>query len=242
MSLHKTRGIVLHKVNFAESSVIVKVYTELFGLQTYLIKGVRKKKPTISPNLLQHLSLLDLVVYRKESADIQHIREIRPAYAFAHIPFDIRKSSLAIFINEIIYKALREEEANPELFTFLFTAIILLDELEDHLSTFHIWFCIQLSRYLGFFPSDNYDKTHTFFDLREGIYLDSPPLHPQYLSKELSQVLFRFSDESYSTMAKITLNFNLRKQLLTGLIDYYRIHLHGFGEVKSNEILEQVLA
>lgn len=233
---------MLHKVNYAESSVIVKVYTELFGLQTYLIKSVRKKKSLVSPNLLQHLSLLDLVVYRKESADIQHIREIRPAYAFTHIPFDIRKSSLAIFINEIIYKALKEEETNPELFEFLFTAIVLLDELQDHLGTFHIWFCIQFSRFLGFFPSDNYDKPNPYFDLREGIYVDSPPVHQQYLSKELSLILYKYSSASPATMADVPLSGNLRKQLLNGLIDYYRIHLHGFGDVKSHDILEQVLA
>jgi len=242
VSLHKTRGIVLHKINYAESSVIVKVYTDLFGLQTYLLKGVRKKKPLISPSLLQHLSLLELVVYHKETADIQHIRELRPAYAFAHIPFDIRKSSLAIFINEVVYKALKEEEPNQELFEFLYTAIVLLDEVEDHLGTFHIWFCIQFSRFLGFFPNDNFDQNHAWFDLREGLYVNTPPIHQQYLSKELSQLLFHFTCLSPLTMADVTITVGQKKQLLVALMDYYRIHLQGFGEIKSRKILEQVLA
>jgi len=242
VSLQKTRGIVLHKVNFAESSVIVKIYTEQFGIQSYLVKGVRKKKPAVSPNLLQHLSLLDLVVYHKEQANIQHIKEVRSAFPFSHIPFDIRKSSLAIFMNEVIYKSLKEEEANPELFDFLFETVIRLDEIQDHLGSFHIWFCIQFSRYLGFYPSDNYDDQHGWFDLTEGIYLSSPPVHQHYLSRDISRVLFRISTTPFGEMQEIALSNPTRKNLLQGLLEYYRIHLHGFGDIQSHHILEQVLA
>ncbi len=241
MSLHKTRGIVLHKVNYSESSVILKVYTELFGIQSYLVKGVRKKKPLISPALLQHLSLLELVVYHKELGNLQHIKEIHAAFPFTHIPFDIRKSSLAIFLNEVIYKALKEEETNAELFNFLFDSIVRLDEATAHLNTFHLCFCVQYSKYLGFYPSGNWDLQHPYFDLVEGVYVNTPPLHQYYLTKEISQILFQYSSASWENMSEISINNQQRKNLLMGLMDYYRIHLQGFGNIQSHHILEQVL-
>lgn len=242
MSLLKTRGIVLHKVNYAESSVIVKIYTEQFGIQSYLVKGVRKKKPAVSPNLLQHLSLVDMVVYHKEQANIQHIKEIRSAFPFISIPFDIRKSSLAIFINEVIYKALREEETNPGMFEFLFNTIVTLDEIQDHIGSFHLVFCLQFTKFLGFYPADNYNEQHTYFDLTEGIYLANPPLHQHYLNPDLSRVLSQLSATAFIEMQEIPLHPHLRKNLLQGLLEYYRIHLQGFGDIQSHHILEQVLA
>src|SRR4051812_33656990 len=127
--LHKTRGIVFHVTPYAESSVVAKIYTEQLGLQSYLVNGVRSKKAKIKSGLLQPLSLLDMVVYHKDRGGLQRIKELRQATGgqFSTIPFDVVKSSVVIFINEVLYKSVKEEEANPQLFDFIFHALQLLD-------------------------------------------------------------------------------------------------------------------
>ena len=109
--LQKTRGIVLHSVTYSETSLVVKIYTEAFGLQSYLLKGAKGKRSSFRPVFFQPLNLLDAVVYKNEKTALQSMKEVQLAHPFRSIPFDIRKSSIALFLNEILYKSIREEEA-----------------------------------------------------------------------------------------------------------------------------------
>ena len=147
--LHSTRGIVFHTIKYSETSIIVKIYTGLFGIQSYLIKGIRKSKSKSRAGLFQPMTLLDLVVYHRERHSLQSVKEVTLAHPFKTLPFDIRKSSIALFINELIYKAIREEEANPDLFRFLWQTILTLDSTEEGVSSFHISFTVQLMHHLA---------------------------------------------------------------------------------------------
>jgi DNA repair protein RecO (recombination protein O) len=125
--LHKTRGIGLSYLRYRESSIITKIYTEAFGIQTYIVNGVRSSK---SKNnriaLFQPLPLLDMVVYHKNKEDTVHrISELKCYAPFHSIPFDVIKSSLALFITEILGKTLREEESNELLFRFIEESILI---------------------------------------------------------------------------------------------------------------------
>ena len=113
--LHTTRGIVLHTTKYSETSLVAKIYTEVFGLQSYLVKGIRKQKAKLRPALFQPMTLADLVVYHKDKGSLQNIKESRIAVPYRSIPFDIRKSSMLLFINELLYKSIREEETNRKL-------------------------------------------------------------------------------------------------------------------------------
>src|SRR5690606_29057900 len=92
--LHKTRGIVLKATNYSESSVVAQVFTEKFGLQSYMVNGARKPKAKIGTTLLQPLHLLDMVVYHRPNASLQRISEARQKPAFQTIPYDIGKREI----------------------------------------------------------------------------------------------------------------------------------------------------
>src|SRR3954470_10795259 len=121
--LHKTRGIVFKTTDYGESSVIVQVFTEKFGLQSYLINGVKKPKAKISRNMLQPLHLLDMVVYHKSAGNVQRIYELKTSPVLLSIPYDVIKSSMAMFLNEVLYKAIKQQTADENLFDFVFSAI-----------------------------------------------------------------------------------------------------------------------
>ena len=184
--LYSTKGIVFHSLKYSETSIIVKIYTELFGIQSYLIRGIRKTHSKIKPALFQSLNLLDLEVYHREQASLQSIRDLHLAVPYQTIPFDIRKSSVALFINELLYKSIREEEPNPDLFGFLWNTCLALDSTQESVSDFHIRFTVQLMHYLGIFPQLNYSSETPLFNMREGIFQAEAPGYPEYIDAKLS--------------------------------------------------------
>src|SRR5690606_29459818 len=138
--LQQTKGIALKITEYSESSVVAQIYTESFGLQSYLINGAKKPRAKISSGMLQPFHLLELTVYHKETGSLQRIKEAHQTPALRSIPLDIVKSSLAIFINEVLYKVLRHQQADPMLYRFLEGAIVWLDESNAGLANFHLVF------------------------------------------------------------------------------------------------------
>lgn len=161
-----TRAIVLKTVKYSESSVIVKMYTELFGLKSFLIRGVRKKHAKVSANLLQPLSLTEVVFVNKEKDQLHIPKELSSWYQFTTLPFDVVKTSQAIFINELIYRSVREEETNPAFFNFLASSIIQVDQAQAAQGNLHIAFALHLTKFLGFFPLGSYVPADTLFSAK----------------------------------------------------------------------------
>jgi DNA repair protein RecO (recombination protein O) len=238
--LHKTEGIILHSIKYAESSLIVKVYTQAFGLQSYILSGVKGKKSKHKSALLQPLSLVDLVVSNSNKGTLHRVSEINLLKPFMDIPYHLLKRSVAIFLNEILYKALKEEHADANMFEFIKNALLILDLKQESCSNFHVYFMIQLSPYLGFSPHGTLAANDSFFDLKEGCFVSIIPTHRHYLNTELAQPFHQLLTATFENFQTIQLNRLQRKELLQALILYYQLHIDGFGEVKSLSILEEV--
>lgn len=238
--IEKTKGIVVKTTKYSESSLVVKVFTEVFGMRTYMIRGVRKKNSKTPLNLFQPLSIIDMVVYEKAGRDLQNIKEIKAAYIYTCIPYEIKKSTITSYLNELIYKAIKEEETNTKLFQFIYNSLIFLDKSSANYQNFHLSFMLKLSRYLGFEPSDNFISKQEIFDLQEGRYT-SLKLSPQVsIHPPLSSLFFQLStDQSFGE--NILINRKERQALLEKILRYYEYHLPGFSELKSLSILKEVL-
>lgn len=239
--LHKTRGIVLKTTRFSESSVIVQVYTELFGLQSYMVNGVRGAKAKGKSNLYQPLQLLEMVVYHKSIGGIQRLSEVKNSPAFHSIPFDILKSSLALFLNELIYRSLKHQDADENLFEFLFHAIQVLDTTENVLADFHLLFMVHFSRYLGFYPAGEYNETTPYFDLGKGSFVSVQPTHVLALDPPYSEFINQLLKSNFEIQERLIINAIQRKYLLEKLLEYYRYHIDGFGQMQSHLVLQEVL-
>ncbi len=239
--LHKTRGIVLKLTNYSENSVIVQVFTEKFGLQSYFINGVRKPKAKIGITLLQPLHLLDMVVYHRENKSLQRIAEARQLPALQTIPYDIEKSTVVMFLNEVLYKSLRQQSADEPLFNYLFNAISWLDSLEKTPPNFHLLFLLKLSRFLGFNPALP-KQGQLFFDLKDGVFCSHLPAHPLVLQHPHAGQLADLLACSFDNLTSIRITLADRRFLLAKIIDFYRLHIDHMGEIKSHEVLEEVLS
>lgn len=243
--LHATRGIVFHTIRYAETSLIAKIYTLQFGLQSYLVRGVHTTHPRHKPALFQPLSLLEIVVYHKERNTLQTVKEMQLCHPYCSIPADIRKSAVALFICELAYKSIREEEPNPGLFDFLWESCVVLDQTEGAVSQYHIGFALNLMRHLGIFPQQNLTWQTPIFNLREGVFQTNVPGHTHYLD-ESDSALFRqlLSESAGVSMAppQVVLSSRKRDQMLDTILLYYKLHLPGFRDLQSHHILHTVLS
>jgi len=239
--LQKTRGIVLHSLKYGETGMITTIYTEAFGRMSFIMQGIHGKKSSVKGNLLKQLFLLEMEVDFKQGREIQRVKEIKNLSPFGSIPFGIVKSSQALFLAELLNKVLREEESRPDLFEFLFRSIQVLDLLEDGISNYHLLFLIQLTRYLGFAPINNFSASNQFFDMIAGKFVLSPPAHPWFLKNPESSVLAQLIGMSYQNSPEFKPDQGLRNILLDFVLEYYGLHLGNKLNLKSPEILKEIL-
>jgi len=239
--LIKTRGIIFRSIKYSETSIITDIFTEEKGLRTYIISGVRKKNARVSASLLQVMSLVDLVVYHRDDKDMTRIKEIKAAHIYQSLPFEIAKSSIGQFILELTRKAVHEPEENLPMFEFVYDFFQFLDETQLPSSNLHLYFMLRLSGYLGFMPEDNFSKNYPFFDLREGIFVAEKELHGYFLREELSQLVHKLLTTNLQETHNIKMGRDIRKELLRQLIIFYLLHIENFPDLKSHQILEEVL-
>ncbi|SDT69302.1 DNA replication and repair protein RecO [Mucilaginibacter mallensis] len=239
--LHKTRAIVFKTTDYGESSVIVQLFTEKFGLQSYIINGVKKPKAKISRNMLQPLHLLDLVVYHKNNTSIQRISELKNSPVLLSVPYDVIKSCLAIFLNEVLYKAIRQQGADENLFGFVFSAIELLDNATEGLANFHLLFLIQLTRYLGFYPDMSRADDADYFDMKNGVFNQYKPDSFSYLSPPHTHNFYNLLQCSFENIVQLKISNDDRRYLISKLLEYYALHIESFGNIRSQAVLEEVL-
>lgn len=236
----KTRGIVFRAIKYGETSLITEIYTEQYGLQKYIINGVRSAKSKTKASLLQVMSLLDLVVYHRADKQLKRIKEIKPAYIFQGIPFDIRKGAVGLFMAEMARKTIREEESNPRLFHFLFESFCLLDRTTSPIANYHLCFLLQLSQYLGFAPGGAFCRATPIFDLREGVFVAGSPGSHVFVEGECSAALYALLRSSLEGAHSVQLSAENRRLLLRHLIDFYRLHIENLPTINSHEILQEV--
>ncbi len=238
--LHTLKGVVLHHIRYRESSAIVYMYTDLFGRQAYMANSIRGKKAKLRSNLLQPLSLLEMEAYHKERREMQRLKEIRNYIPYHSIPVDPYKSGQAMFIAEILYKVLREEDPNPGLFDFLEHSLQFLDLAEQHTVNFHLLFLVQLTRFLGFYPDNQYSDNRNLFDMRNGQFKEAIDLHPDFFDQPSSTVLNILLKTNFEGLNKLKISHEERIKFLDSLMNFYRLHVSGFGKVRSLSVLNEI--
>jgi len=237
--IEKTKGIVLQQIRYGDNSRIVHIYTDLFGKLVFLVKGMGKRSK-LQRSFFFPLSLLDLEISYKPARNMQNIRDASAPVPLINLHTEIRKTTVALFISEILSKTLSEEEANPQLFNFLYHSVLQLEHDNSSTGIFHLLFLARLTGYLGFQPVNSFSDDHIYFDLREGAFVPSLPTHADFLDKEDSQY-FSFLFHSPDNGEKIFPGTPPDKMdFLEKIIRYYRIHLEGMGKINSLNILHEI--
>ncbi|MFI5186905.1 MAG: DNA repair protein RecO [Chitinophagales bacterium] len=243
--LHKTKGIVLRAVKYGDTSLIVTIFTELFGIQSYLVNGVRAstKKGTGKANLFQPAAILDLIVYHNELKNLQRIKEFRWGYLYKHIFSDIKKNGVALFMVELLAKCLKQPETHEELFQFAEDSFLHLDESSETVTAnFPLFFALHLAVFFGFRINDEFSEKNSFLDLPEGTFVAERPIHPHFLEDKQAAVTSELLKvRRPEELEQIKLNHDFRRNLLYAYELYYAFHIQDFGTMKTLPVLKEIL-
>lgn len=236
--LVKTKAIVLSALKFQEKSLIVKCFTLSDGLKSYFVRDAfsgRKGNHKIA--YFQPLTLLEIEAVHKNKGTLENFKEIKISHPYATIASDIYKSTIVMFLSEMLYHSIHEEEANPDFYSFLETALLWLDT-NDQISNFHLILLMESTKFLGFYPEDS-NPDFSFFEMRDGVFLPFETVSclnssNSFLLKKLLELRFDSN--------QVMFNSKERQELLKIIVDYYALHLDGFRKPKSLEVLVEVFS
>ncbi len=233
-----TKAIVFSALKYGEADLIVKCFTEKSGLKTYLLRGVLKsKKGKLKASLFQPLTQLEIVAQHKDKGSLEYIREAKLLLPYQSLHTNILKSTVVMFLSEVLRNAIKEEEANIPLFAFLEKSLLWFDSNEKT-ANFHLWFLLELTRFLGFYPDDN-QKDSEIFNLLDGTFQDIKT-NNECVEDENVGVLKQFLGTNFDEISHIKMNQVTRSGFLLLLLKYYEIHLHGFKKPRSLAVLNEI--
>lgn len=237
----KAKSIALHSVKYGDNSIVAYLYTYEFGRVTIMVNGAfGKRKESKKSVFFQPLTLSNLVFYPGKNHGMGRFKETTPYAILSSIYQNPVKRAIALFIGEVIYRAVREEESNPSLFYFLEASIQALDALEKGVSNFHLLFLAQLSKHLGFFPNGSYSTKTPFFDYKNGFFVETKPKHPLFFTPEYSSLLSICLGTRYDYASSIIINGLQRSKFLNYMIEYYGYHMDSVQNIRSLSVLSQV--
>lgn len=243
--VHKTRGIVLRTVKYGETSIVVTIFTEMFGVQTYLVNGVRSssKKSSNKSAMFMPASLLDLVSYHNEFKNLQRLKEFKWNFLYQHIFSDVKKNAVAVFMIELLTRCLKQPEAHPDLFYFTEDALHHLDKASEmETANFPLFFALHVAVFFGIRVTDNHSRENIYLDLEEGMYSTTQPVHSFYLEeKESAAVSHILKIMQPSDLSEVMLNKDQRRKILAAMEQYYALHIQDFGSLKTLPVLREIM-
>ncbi len=240
--LTKTQAIVLHTIKYGETRIIVDMFTRTHGRLSFIVNIPKSIKAKTKKQFFQPLNILEIEVDVRQKVQLQKLSDVRLAMPFSSIPFNPHKLSISLFIAEFLYYALRSEQQNALLYDYVESSILWLDSQDDRYANFHLVFLMRLSRFLGFYPNLEHYQTGDYFDLRESMFLPTPPLHRDFLYPQEAEKVQLMMRMDYPTMHLFKMTHQERNRLLEVTITYYRLHLTDFPELKSIAVLQELYA
>ncbi|HKL40678.1 MAG TPA: DNA repair protein RecO [Cryomorphaceae bacterium] len=232
-----TEALILRKVPYSGSSMIASAYTRDYGIMSFMIRGIGKKRGN-KLSALEPLAMVDISFHLREKYEVQTVKEIS-AKTSGGLFYDPIKGSIQLFLAEMLYKSLREESSDEELFNYIKSSLEYFNAGIDH-TYFHLVFLIKLSKFFGFFPKGDFDQNTVYFDLQNGMFTSNRNSSLHTIDREESSAFYKIMRANYSSSLKI--QPEERRRLIYSIVEYYRLHLEGFGEVKSLPVLIEVFS
>jgi len=237
---HKTQAIVLSTINYNDKYLLASVYTNQFGRVTYMVPKSKSKSAKIRKSLFSPLTLLDMETEHQPSRDVQRIKEAHILSPLYSISSNMTKTSLALFLSEFLSRTLRDTDEYHIIFQYLSDSIQILEESEKGLANFHLVFILKLTRFLGFYPNLESYSEGDYFDMLNGIFVNRQPLHNHYVNRVDSKALSLLARINYENMHYFKFSRQERRNIINRMIEYYRIHLHDFQDLKSLDVLHEL--
>lgn len=246
--LVKTEAIVLHSFKYGETRLIIDMFTRQTGRQSFIVSMPKTQKGKLKKQYFQPMTLLEVECELREKTQLQKMRDARLLTAYTTIPFSPEKLAVTLFVAEFLYHALRSEQKDEALFSYISDSLLWLDMAPEHYANFHLTFLMRMSRFLGFYPnlsltpnpSPGEEQSDTYFDLREGRFCSTVPMHCDFLKPEEARLIRLLMRMDFPNMHLFLLSHQDRNRITEVLLQYYRLHIPQFPELKSLSVLQQL--
>ncbi len=241
-TLVQTEGIVIRTLKYGETSMISHILTRQLGLQSFIMGGVTSGNSKIG--MFQVMNQLDLTVYHHEHRPMHRIKEVRYAKIYQSLPFEIHRTAVGVYMLELLRKCIQGHEVDNQLYDWIKACLDHSDDIDLGITWIPLYFTLGLTKHLGFQPLDNHSMLNPYFDLREGRFVPHLPFHRDILDQDASALLSVLIHCPNIKQLILTnpCDKKGRKDLLYGLLEYYRFHLDHFNGLESPHILEEILA
>lgn len=237
----KIQGIVLQSLRYGDSSLIVKVLTRNHGLKSYMVKGAFNRTSRNRVALFQNLNMISYVeTGRPQTASLGYMKDVQLSMVYQSLPFVMHKSAILMYVGELLSKTITEQEKNEPLYDFIARSLQWLDLVEKDYANFPLYFTLELTRHLGFYPKTNYEKGFCF-DMMEGLFAHDLPVHPYYFDLESAAIVSELLGKGIDEACRLPLHVGQRRVLLDGLIVFMRLHAPVMKDFHSHEVLQSVL-
>lgn len=238
--LEKTKGIVLHRLKYGDNSLIVNLYTENFGRMSFIVHGLHNKKSKNKIAWLQPSFMLCLEIYKNNRKGIHQVKEFSPDYLFSSIPYHDIKRTVVLFLSEVLYRVLKEEEENFSMFNFIREALIAYDLMDNNYANFHLFFLMELTKHLGFYPQNNFSQTTKYFDLIKGVFKANIPEHKYFIEEALSEIFSNLLKHGFEGYLNFDISRAERSLLLEKIIVYFKHHFELTTDLRSIDVMRQI--
>lgn len=238
--IEKFEGVVLRTLKYSDNLMIADIYTRGHGRKSFLVPVSHSRRSRVRSVLFQPLSMLVFTAGYRKGKSLSRISDVQPHVMYSSIPFDIVKSSISLYLAELLTYALREDGGDESLFNFLERSFMLFDSLEHGYVDFHLVFMVQLLRYLGIYPNLEGCTSNSYFDLMQGGIVHEHPLHSNFLMPDDTRSFVALLQTGFASMHELSLNRGLRGEYLAILNKYYALHIPDFPLLKSAEVLKEL--
>ncbi len=236
---YKARGVVLGTLKYGEKGVIVHILTDVAGRQSYMVQGLRTTAKGSKMAMLQPMFAVEFEGLVSSKMSMHRMKDLAPGIVLHSTPFDVRKSTMALFMAEVLHRFVKDNEQTEGLFDFVWASVGALDALEEGISNFHLWFLANLSRLLGFAPDNEY-VDGAWFDIREGHFTPHALFPSMALTPENARLLHDMLECDVRYLGEIGLNHDERRNFLDAMLRYYAFHFDAIHSVESLRILREV--
>lgn len=238
----KTRAIVLQTIKYGDAQLIVDFFTEKLGRMSAIVRIPKSSKGKMKRQLFQPLMIVNLELDFRPKVSLQKLKEVSICVPYEDLPFSPYKVAISMFLAELLYHATKNEQGNAPLYLFLQDSLVWLDHARSNFANFHIVFMIRLCFFLGFSPNLEEGLNGDYFDLEDGCFVAYVPTHQHFLGKADSLRLVSLLRLSYETMHLYTMSRMERNRCIEVILQYYKLHVPGFPELKSYSVLRELFA
>lgn len=236
---YKARGVVLGTLKYGEKGVVVHMLTDVCGRQSYMIQGIRPTAKGSKMALFQPMFAVEFEGLTSTKMSMHRLKDAVSGIVLQSTPFDVRKSTMALFMAEVLYRLIKDNEHGEGLFDFVWGCVAALDALEEGIANFHLWFLANLSRPLGFSPDNEY-VDGAWLDIRDGHFTSQPLIPSVALTPENARILHDMLECDVRYLGEIGLNRTERVEFLEAMLKYYSYHLDSIRAVESIRVLKEV--